>query len=122
MEPTPVENSTQIWGPEERGCRGKKTRRRTLAAVVVACCVVIALGLGVALSGFSGSEEESVDRIVGQATDPNAIGCFKDERYNRVMTDMLRKLDMTPPASFLLFYFAFALLQELTTLYIVWQQ
>lgn len=87
---------TQIWGNDERGCRGKMTRPRVIGLGVVVVLSALALGL---YFGLAGSGGDSVDRIVGQSIDPNAIGCFMDVRRDRVARDVLVDEAMTPQVS-----------------------
>lgn len=87
---------TQIWGNDERGCRGKMTRPRVIGLGVVVLCAALALGL---YFGLAGSGGDSVDQIVGQSIDPNAIGCFVDERRDRVAMDVMVDEAMTPQVS-----------------------
>lgn len=84
---------TQIWANEEGGCRGKMTRPRVVGIGLAVACAALGLGLYFGLAGSGGN---SVDRIVGQSIDPNAIGCFRDIRRNRVAMDILVDQAMTP--------------------------
>lgn len=87
---------TQIWANEEGGCRGKMTRPRVVGIGLAVACAALGLGLYFGLAGSGGN---SVDRIVGQSIDPNAIGCFRDIRRNRVAMDILVDQAMTPQVS-----------------------
>lgn len=87
---------TQIWGSEERRCGGKMTRPRVIGIGLVVVCAALALGL---YFGLAASGGDSVDRIVGQAIDPNAIGCFLDIRHRRVAKDVMVDEAMTPQVS-----------------------
>lgn len=89
--------NAQIWGDNDRACAGKITKKRMLMVTAVAGAAALALGLSVGLTN-SDSDGES-NRIVGQAVDPNAIGCFTDVRNNRVMTDVLTNTALTPMVS-----------------------
>ena len=89
---------SQIWGNEDGGCRGKMTRPRVIGIGLAVAFAALGLGLYFGLAGTGG---DSVDRIVGQAIDPNAIGCFLDLRRDRVATDVLVDEAMTPQVSFL---------------------
>lgn len=92
----PQAPDTQIWGSEDGGCRGKMTRPRVIGVGLAVAFVALGLGL---YFGLAGTEGDSVDHIVGQAIDPNAIGCFLDIRKNRVATDILVDESMTPQVS-----------------------
>lgn len=89
-------NDTQIWGSEDRACRGKFTKRHYCLAGGIVGAVALVLGLSVGLSNSSG---DSSDSIVGQAVDPNALGCYIDERRNRIMKDSMSDAELTPSVS-----------------------
>lgn len=90
-------DNAQIWDGEQRGCKGKFTKRHCLAVGALAGGAVVALGLFFGLS--SSSNNESGTRIVGQATDPNAVGCVVDDRSARIMTSLLTDEALTPTVS-----------------------
>lgn len=92
-------DTAQIWGGEERGCSGKITKRHLIAVGALAGCAVLGLGLFVGLSDNSSDESGSDNQIVGQATDPNSLGCYVDERFDRVMEDRLTDEALTPAVS-----------------------
>lgn len=91
-------DNAQIWGGEDHGCRGKITKRRLLAAGAIAGCTALTLGLYLGLSSSSSSQSgaDSGNHIVGQASDPNAVGCYIDERHSRVLTNLLTDEMLTP--------------------------
>lgn len=74
------------------------TRPRVIGVGLVVVLAALALGLYFGLAGTGG---DSVDRIVGQSIDPNALGCYVDERRGRVGTDLMVDEALTPQVSFI---------------------
>lgn len=99
--PAPNMAAEQIWRSDNEGyCRGKVTKLRFLAAGALAGCAALSLGLYFGLTE-SASGGDFIERIVGQATDPNAVGCYKDERSDRVFKEVLSSVySMTPAVSY----------------------
>lgn len=98
-EPQPTSRavqSAQIWG-EERTCRGKVTKKRALVMGILAIAAALVIALAVGLNSSSGS---SSNKVYGQDYDPLAIGCYADERRDRVMRMRLTDDSLTPAVSF----------------------
>ncbi|CAM9504314.1 unnamed protein product, partial [Ascophyllum nodosum] len=74
--------ATSIWA-EDRGRRGKITKREVLITGAVAVRATVA----VALSKSSGGSSLGA---FAQASDPNSLGCFADERDDRVFPYVFR--------------------------------
>lgn len=88
------DTNAQIWGGEQSG--RKITRRRVIAGGALVGSAALALGLYFGLAGSESSRSQNI--ISGQATDPNAEGCFIDTR-DRVMESQYNSDAMTPEVS-----------------------
>lgn len=91
-------SDAQIWGGnDDRVCKGRITQRRLFAVGAAAGGVILGLGL---FLGLSSSSQEESSEIVGQAVvDANALGCYVDERFNRVFENKYTNEAMTPAVS-----------------------
>lgn len=91
--------ANQIWDNEDRRCTSKANRPRLLlVAGVVVIGAALAIGMYV---GFTKSTTTSNNNeIVGQAEDPNSLGCFTDERHSRVMPYLYTDEELTPSVSY----------------------
>ena len=88
--------ATSIWA-EDRGRRGKITKREVLITGAVAVRATVAVVLFIALSK---SSEGSSLGAFAQASDPNSLGCFADERDDRVFPYVFRdETGMAPTVS-----------------------
>lgn len=87
--------ANQIWDNDDQRCTSKANRPRLLlVAAVFVIGVALAIGLYV---GFTKSTKTSNDNeIIGQAEDPNSLGCFTDERFSRVMPHVYTDEELTP--------------------------
>lgn len=87
--------ANQIWDSDDRRCTSKANRPRLLlvaAVFVVGAALTIGLYVGLTKSTKASNDTE----IVGQAEDPNSLGCYTDERYSRVMPYLYTDEELTP--------------------------
>ena len=88
--------ATSIWS-EDYPRRGKITKRRVLIAGAVAVCATVAVVLFITLSKSSGGSSLGA---LAQASDSNSLGCFADERNDRIFPYVFRdETGMTPTVS-----------------------
>lgn len=93
---TTVEPSSNIWA-DDRGCRSKIKSRRALIASAVTLCAALALILFLVVPKSSNHSSEDIS---AQSYDVNSLGCFVDERHDRVMPYVYSDpISMTPAVS-----------------------
>lgn len=83
-----------IWGGESSS---KITRRRVMGAGAVLGSAALAVGLYFGLQ--NSSDERGNANIISGQSDANALGCFVDDRSNRVLDGFYKTDTMTPAVS-----------------------